>query len=70
MLEREKALVAGIGAEAFARLVTELSGSRPQSVLLEVLRQRARRRTPSELRRQYEADAFCALATDTAALQR
>jgi len=43
------------------RLATELPGTELQSMLLEVLRRRARARTPRDVLAQYERDAFCAL---------
>jgi hypothetical protein len=55
-------IVDSIGTEAFERLATELTGSELQSLLLEVLQRRARRRVPRELVSQYESDSFCAPA--------
>jgi len=52
-------IVDSIGAEAFERLATELTGSELQSLLLEVLQRRARRRGARELSSQYESDSFC-----------
>ena len=48
-----------LGADAFERLASELSGSELQSVLLEVLQRRAAARTPSEVLAQYGRDGFC-----------
>ena len=48
-----------IGTEAFERLATGLAGSELQSLLLEVMHQRAGARTPAELVAQYRRDAFC-----------
>jgi len=48
-----------LGAEAFERLAAGLSGSELQSVLLEVIRRRARARKPHEVVAQYRRDGFC-----------
>ncbi len=48
-----------LGAPAFERLATELTGSELQSVLLEVVRRRAKGRAPVEVLAQYERDGFC-----------
>jgi hypothetical protein len=56
-------IVEGIGAEAFERLATGLTGSELQSLLLEVLQRRAGRRVPAQLLSQYEADKFCVPAS-------
>lgn len=47
-----------LGEPTFERLASELSGSDLQSVLLEVMRRRARDRTPSNVLAQYERDGF------------
>ncbi|HEY6077294.1 MAG TPA: hypothetical protein VIW29_00730 [Polyangiaceae bacterium] len=47
------------GAQQLQRLASELSGSELQSVLLEVLRRRARSRNPSEVLAQFQRDGFC-----------
>jgi hypothetical protein len=49
-----------VGASTFERLAAELSGSALQSVLLEVMRRRAKERTPGEVLAQYLRDGFCA----------
>jgi hypothetical protein len=46
----------------FERLATELTGAELTSVLLEVLRERARQRTPADLLAQYRRDSFVAPA--------
>jgi hypothetical protein len=46
----------GPQAAEIARLASELGGSALQSVLLELLRQRARRRTPAEVLGQHRSD--------------
>jgi hypothetical protein len=52
-------IVGPLGAEAFERLASELTGAQLQSVLLEVVRRRARGRTPADVLGQYERDGFC-----------
>ena len=52
-------IVERLGAEAFARLANELTGSELQSVLLEVVRRRARARTAGDVLAQFRRDAFC-----------
>lgn len=52
-------IVDALGAAAFDRLATSLPGTTLQSVLLEVIRQRARARTPAEVLAQYQRDRFC-----------
>ena len=52
-------IVESIGAAAFERLATELTGSELQSLLLEVLQRRARGRVPKQLLSQFETDPFC-----------
>jgi hypothetical protein len=47
-----------VGEATFERLAAELSGSELQSVLLEVMRRRARDRIPSEVLSQYQRDGF------------
>ncbi len=47
-----------LGAEAFEQLATTLSGTALQSLLLEVMRRRARARTPAEVVAQYRRDKF------------
>ena len=47
-----------LGEDAFRRLASELGGSELQSVLLEVVRRRARERTPAEVLAQYRRDRF------------
>lgn len=56
-------IVESIGEAAFERLVSELTGSELQSLLLEVLQRRARRRVPKQLLTQYESDRFCSPAS-------
>jgi hypothetical protein len=54
-----------LGQERFDHLASRLSGSQLQSLLLEVMRQRAATRTPAQILSQYEADGFCTpAATD------
>lgn len=48
-----------MGAPAFERLATELSGSELQSVLLYVMQRRARARSPADVLAQYQRDRFC-----------
>jgi hypothetical protein len=55
-------IVGQLGSEAFERLAAGLSGSKLQSVLLEVMHRRAARRAPRDLVAQYQHDAFCAPA--------
>ncbi len=52
-------IVDSLGAPAFERLASELSGSELQSVLLEVMQRRAKARTPADLIAQYKRDPFC-----------
>jgi hypothetical protein len=52
-------IVGKLGAPAFERLATELSGSELQSVLLEVMHHRAKRRGPAEIVAQHARDVFC-----------
>jgi hypothetical protein len=52
-------VIDGLGAAAFEKLATELSGSELQSVLLEVVRRRAKARTPNDVLAQYRRDGFC-----------
>jgi hypothetical protein len=53
-------VVDAVGAAEFEKLASGLSGSALQSVLLEVMRQRARARTPQDVAAQYARDGFCA----------
>lgn len=55
-------IVEHVGAEAFEQLASGLAGSELQSVLLEVMERRARRRTVADLLAQYRRDGFCAPA--------
>ena len=55
-------LVDSIGAAAFEQLATGLPGSALQSVLLEVMHQRAAARAPKDLVAQYARDGFVAPA--------
>jgi hypothetical protein len=48
-----------LGQQCFDHLASRLSGSQLQSLLLEVMRQRAVTRTPAQVLSQYEADRFC-----------
>jgi hypothetical protein len=48
-----------LGQQCFDGLASTLSGSQLQSLLLEVMRQRAAARTPAQVLSQYEADRFC-----------
>jgi hypothetical protein len=48
-----------LGVPAFERLASELSGSELQSVLLEVVRHRAKGRATADVLAQYERDGFC-----------
>jgi hypothetical protein len=52
-------VIEALGAPAFEQLASGLAGSALQSVLLEVMRRRARERAPSEVLAQYRRDAFC-----------
>lgn len=52
-----------IGEAAVERLATELAGAELQSVLLEVMQRRARRRLPKDVLAQYRRDPFCAPAS-------
>jgi hypothetical protein len=54
--------VGQLGPAAFELLAHGLAGSELQSVLLQVMQERASRRTPSELLAQYQRDRFCAPA--------
>jgi hypothetical protein len=51
-------IIDALGDEAFERLATDLSGSELWSVLMEVVRERARARTPLAVLDQYRRDAF------------
>jgi hypothetical protein len=51
-------VASSIGDDMFARLATELTGSELQSVLIAVLRARARARTPADGVAQYQRDRF------------
>lgn len=51
-------IVDGVGDELFEQLASRLSGSELQSLLLEVMRQRANARTPHEVLAQYRRDRF------------
>jgi hypothetical protein len=55
-------VVGGISSEAFAQLSSGLTGSQLQSLLLEVMRDRAAARTPTEVLAQYQRDRFTAPA--------
>jgi hypothetical protein len=46
------------GSDLYERLASTLGGSELQSLLLEVMRHRARARTPSEVLAQYQRDRF------------
>jgi hypothetical protein len=48
-----------LGQQCFDHLASELSGAQVQSLLLEVMRQRAAARTPAQILSQYEAGRFC-----------
>jgi hypothetical protein len=52
-------IVDALGADAFERLASQLSGSELQSVLLEVVRRRAIARAPAEVLAQWRRDGFC-----------
>jgi hypothetical protein len=52
-------IVGALGAPAFERLASELSGSELQSVLLEVMRRRAAARSPADVLAHYGRDAMC-----------
>jgi hypothetical protein len=56
-------IVDALGAIAFERLASELSGSELQSVLLEVMKRRANDRAPAEVLAHYRRDGFCRPAT-------
>ena len=47
-----------IGEDVYSKLARELAGSELQSLLLEVIRERARARTPAEVLAQYRRDRF------------
>lgn len=51
-------IVSTVGEPAFAQLAERLPGSELQSLLLEVMRERARARTPAEVLAQYRRDRF------------
>lgn len=51
------------GRETFEALAKELPGADLTTLLLEVMRQRARRVSPSELMRRYQSDRFVAPAS-------
>ena len=57
-----KWIVERVGAAAFEQLASGLAGSDLHSVLLEVMQQRARSRTPADVLSQYLRDGFCAPA--------
>jgi hypothetical protein len=46
------------GSDLYERLARELGGSELQSLLLEVMRERARARTPADVLAQYQRDRF------------
>ena len=48
-----------IGEDAFAKLAQKLKPSELQSVLLEIVRARAKSRSPADVLAQYQRDAFC-----------
>jgi hypothetical protein len=48
-----------LGASSFELLAQQLSGSELQSVLLELMRERARSRKPARVLEQFERDGFC-----------
>jgi hypothetical protein len=50
---------AKLGADTFERLAKELPGSELQSVLLEVMRRRAKARAPADVLAQHGRDPFC-----------
>ncbi len=52
-------VVGSVGEGTFERLASGLTGSELQSLLMEVVRARARARTPAEALAQYARDAFC-----------
>ena len=52
-------IVDHLGAPAFERLATELSGSELQSVLLAIMQRRASGRRAPEVLAQYQRDGFC-----------
>ena len=51
-------IVDALGAETFEKLATRMPGTELQSVLLEVMRERAAVRSPHDLRVQYRDDRF------------
>ena len=51
-------IVSTVGEPAFTQLAERLPGSELQSLLLEVMRERARARTPAEVLAQYRRDRF------------
>lgn len=58
-MANEHWLADAVGPETLARLARELPGTTLQSLLLEVMRQRAAARSPSALLEQYRRDRFC-----------
>lgn len=58
-MNERKWIVERVGAAAFEQLATGLAGSDLHSVLLEVMRHRARGRTPADVLAQYLRDGFC-----------
>ena len=56
-------VVGQIGASAFEQLAQGLAASELQSVLLDVMQRRARRREPKDLVAQYQRDPFCEPST-------
>lgn len=63
LLRRPGWTVDGVDAATFAHLADTLAGSELQSLLLEIMRARARKRTPAELLAQYRRDRFVRPAT-------
>src|SRR5688572_28589876 len=55
-------IVEHVGSSAFDKLATGLAGSQLHSVLLEVMRRRARTRSPTDVLAQYRRDAYCSPA--------
>src|SRR4051812_21932272 len=55
-------IVERVGAPLFDLLAAGLSGADLQSVLLEVMQQRARSRSPADVLAQYLRDPFCGAA--------
>ncbi len=51
-------IIDALGADAFERLARTLPGTELQSVLLEVVKQRAAARSPRDVRAQYRRDRF------------